>query len=70
MSLLLQHEIQSSAWQKVSEHIGTRISALRIKNDGELSDLETATLRGQIRELKNLLAQVAPPPVLTTEDDE
>lgn len=70
MSLLLPHEIQSAAWQKVAEHLTHRLDSLRKKNDGELSEIETAMVRGGIREVKNLLAQVVPPPVLTTADDE
>lgn len=39
-----------------------RIETLRIRNDGNFNDVETATLRGQIHALKELVALGSPAP--------
>jgi hypothetical protein len=55
MTLLLSEQ-QSALWQKILRHLEGRLVYLRSLNDGELSQTDTARLRGQIRELKNLIA--------------
>lgn len=70
--ILANHEITSSAWRKLKEHIEERIAHLRKRNDGDLTERETAHVRGQIFAMKNLLDQAEPPPGLVTAgfDDE
>lgn len=67
---LEQHEIHSSTWVKLKEYLTERIDAQRKKNDStDLTDLETAALRGGLRELKLLLALDQPGLTPVTGDD-
>ena len=50
------HERASALWQKLEAHLRERLNMARLKNDGELSEVETARLRGQIFALKSLIA--------------
>lgn len=54
--LLTPTEQGSSTWQKIQAHLRERIASLREKNDGALSLEETSRVRGQIAEVKALLA--------------
>jgi len=52
-------EKNSPLWAKIKEHYDEELTKLRQKNDGDiikLSAIETAELRGQIRQVKMLLA--------------
>ncbi len=49
-------ESQSAVWLKIEEHLMDRLSQLRSQNDGDLSEVETARLRGRISMCKELLA--------------
>lgn len=49
-------------WVRISAHLQTRLLQLRGKNDGALSEMETAALRGQIACLKSLMALGDEPP--------
>ena len=51
---LEKHEISSSTWTKVEAHIKARLDTLRATNDADLDPIQTALLRGRIRELKAL----------------
>lgn len=51
---LERHEKDSSTWQKVDAYLNERLAALRGNNDGDLDPIQTALLRGRIRELKAL----------------
>lgn len=53
---LSQSEIQSHAWEKIKKHYEERLNILRAKNDGHLSEIDTAFLRGQITECKLVLS--------------
>ena len=44
------------AWVKLLDHLKERLAAARSKNDHAQSEIETATLRGQIKELKYLIS--------------
>ncbi len=46
----------SPTWAKIRVHYRARLHVLREKNDGRLSYEETERLRGQIQEVKELLA--------------
>jgi len=50
--MLERHEINSSTWAKVEAHIKERLETLRASNDADLDPIQTALLRGRIRELK------------------
>ena len=43
-------------WAKLDAHLQARMAILRAKNDGPLDPLLTATIRGQITEVKALLS--------------
>lgn len=45
----------SATWVRLSRYMEERIMQLRIQNDGDKNELETAKLRGRIAELKGLL---------------
>lgn len=54
--ILLPHELESGAWQKIKAHLETELAERRAYNDGEsLTERETAVVRGQIKEIKRLL---------------
>jgi ribosomal protein L30/L7E len=66
--LTLTHEERHSAlWLKLKEHIAEQIDMLRRRNDGDFDAVTTASIRGQIRALKNLVALETDPP--TVADD-
>ncbi len=51
----------SDTYKKVSDYLESRLMSHREKNDtATLSEVDTALLRGQIREIKNLLAALQP----------
>lgn len=52
---LERHERDSSAWQKVEAYINNRLDTLRANNDADLDPIQTALVRGRIRELKALV---------------
>jgi hypothetical protein len=53
---LTYEEKHSALWLKLKEHMTGRMDVLRKKNDGDFDAVATAAIRGQIRELKNLVA--------------
>lgn len=54
--ILTTQEKQSGLWGKLAEHIQTRLETLRKQNDGDLNEILTAKLRGQIATYRDLLA--------------
>jgi hypothetical protein len=50
-------------WLKIEKHLTERLGILRAKNDGALDETQTATIRGQIAEVKGLLGHGAKMPV-------
>ena len=59
--MLLDHqERNGAAWQKLRAHIEQRLEVYRRRNDGPLSEVERAKIRGRIAELKLLLSDVEP----------
>lgn len=54
--VLTADERESKLWRKLSDHFTERLASLRIQNDGDKSDIETAKLRGRISELKACIA--------------
>ena len=55
-------ERSSPLWLALRRHYEERLAALRVQNDTRKSPEETAWLRGQIAEVRSLLALDAPPP--------
>lgn len=48
-------------WGALSKHIEQRIDELRERIEGELDPIATATVRGQIRAFREILALAQPP---------
>lgn len=46
----------SPLWRDLRAHLSTRLETLRAQNDGDLNPVDTAKKRGQITEIKALLA--------------
>lgn len=54
--LLDQYELQSPVWKKIEAHLKAELAERREYNDGHsLTDIETATIRGEIKHIKKLL---------------
>ena len=53
---LSKEEKRSTLWAKLSEHLNERLDSLRVQNDADKSDIETARLRGRIAEVKMFLS--------------
>ena len=49
------HERESHLWQSIKGHLQERLEVLRSKNDKPQDEIDTALIRGQIKEIKNLL---------------
>lgn len=58
---LTDNERNSALWDKLFKHLQDRLSALRIRNDGQLDTVETAEVRGAIKEVKRLMRLNEPP---------
>ena len=54
--MLLTEDFYTSCWKRTAAKIESRIQELRLYNEKELPEIETARVRGGIRELKNILA--------------
>lgn len=59
--ILTDGERHHPLWLKLEAHLQARVAILRAKNDGPLDALQTATIRGQITEVKALLSYGAAP---------
>lgn len=53
---LEEHEINSPLWQKLKKHYENKLESLRISNDSDSTELQTAKRRGKISEIKQFLA--------------
>lgn len=63
-NFLTDDERSSAVWQSVKAHLERMLAKARIENDNpELTDVETATLRGRIQLLTAFLALGRQPPV-------
>ena len=61
---LTETEKNSALWQKISNYLSERLNSLRVYNDGDiniLTDVQTATVRGQIKEVKSFQAMATRP---------
>lgn len=60
----------SSAWSELQIHLSERLNDLRRDNDStKLTEVETATLRGKIAEVKRLIDLDADLPEVTVSED-
>ena len=53
---LTTYERESALWKKLEEYLEEKLSIYRSRNDGDLSEIETARLRGRISMVKEFLA--------------
>lgn len=56
-------ERHSALWKKINEYLHERMDVARRKNDGDLTEAQTAKIRGQIQTLKELIALGNPSPI-------
>lgn len=56
MSVLTPNDWQSAVWMKLKAHYEARLAELRTKNDSDMTEAKTITLRAEIREVKRFLA--------------
>lgn len=66
---LSEQEIHSPLWMRLTEHYSKRLASLRARNDNDLTEADTAKLRGRIREVQVLLALANPAPAIVVADD-
>lgn len=61
--VLLPHELDSAVWRKIKAQLLLDLAERREYNDGEsLTEKETASVRGQIKNIKRLLKFGEPKP--------
>lgn len=60
--ILSEGERHHPLWVRLSAHLSAKLTQARGKNDGALTQEETARLRGRISALKDLLALGDEPP--------
>ena len=54
--ILDDHELRSTVWLKIKADLEAQLAERREYNDGHsLTDIETATIRGEIKVIKKLL---------------
>jgi len=53
---LSEHDKSQGLWVRLKAHLEDRLAAARVRNDASLPEHETATIRGEIKALKRLLA--------------
>lgn len=62
---LTEHDKSTALWVRLKAHLQDQLGDLRNRNDALLTEPETASLRGEIRCLKRLIALDAARPLLT-----
>ena len=68
---LTAHDRAQGLWLRLAAHLADMLAAARVRNDNEqLSEQETAALRGRIKCLKGLIALGDDRPALLTGEDE
>lgn len=54
--VLTKNDLQSAVWLKLRDHLEAELAERRAYNDGlSLTDIETASIRGEIKRIKRLL---------------
>lgn len=76
MSAFIHNDFQTPLWLKQTEYYEARLATLRARlENASLGEIETAVLRGQIKEIKHFLGLPNPAPKVqpvsqpTTGDD-
>ncbi len=67
---LSEHDKAQGLWLRLKEHLLDRLLDARKRNDGMMSDYETASLRGEIKCLKRIIALGDDRPAMLTDDDQ
>lgn len=67
--VLDNNDLQSIAWIKLQKYFEARLQELRARNDGNLDAIQTASLRGEIRNLKSSLALATRDPAMQEADE-
>lgn len=67
---LTSADLVSPTWQKLKKHMDARLQSLRAKNDNNMDPIKTATVRGEIRSLKNLLALSEKAPAMGADEEQ
>ena len=65
---LTDQDRKSAVWLRVQEYVTEQIDVCRRKNDGDLDQFATASLRGEIRALKKILSLGESPPTMEADD--
>lgn len=55
-------------WLRLRAHLEARLADARVRNDGAMGEYETASLRGEIRCLKRIIALGDDRPAMTGDD--
>lgn len=55
-TVLLREDFSTRTWKRLSQHLDARLTDLRQQNDRELDEIQTASIRGSIGEVKRILA--------------
>jgi hypothetical protein len=63
------HEAAKPEWKKLKAHMEARQQTLRTRLEGDLNEVETAKVRGQLVEIKLFLALDKPPPSFKSDDE-
>jgi hypothetical protein len=67
---LTEHDKAQGLWVRLKAHLAERLADLRVRNDAALTESETATLRGEIKALKHIIALDAVRPIMTGDGDD
>ena len=59
----------TGVWLRLKTHLTDRLALLRLRNDGPLSEIETAATRGEIKAIRQIIALDAAALVTATEDE-
>lgn len=54
----------SACWARLKDELAKRLHNARCRNDGDLNEIQTANLRGRIKELESIIAFEKEPPTL------
>lgn len=68
--VLTAHDKAQGLWLRLSNHLNDRLEECRRRNDGPLTEIETARLRGEIKCLKYIIALGESRPFLTGESEQ
>jgi hypothetical protein len=67
---LSDHDKATSLWLRFKSHLLDRLVDARVRNDSAMGEYETASLRGEIKCLKRIIALGDARPDMTGTDDQ